>query len=308
MSDQQDSAPEVEAEPVVNAEAQEDTSPQKAKDDNPPQENSKSKAPEEAEEPKEETVEEKLARLERLEQDTQAAKKKISAQRKAYAALQKAAQEKDAKLKEFESLKQSQGPQQPVKPVLDDFESYQDYEAAQEKYVEELADFKAKEKYQSEREKQLQLEAKEAQAKVMRERNANYEAAKKDLIAQVPEFVESEAEFNDYLQQATTPPDIAFAIAEQANSHEEVSVPELIHYFAGNGGENLVLLDEISKMSPLQAAVEIYKVQEQIKSSPKPERKSEPLPKPPQGARGGGAKKKPGSKMSGKELLQWVNS
>lgn len=246
-------------------------------------------APVEAEEPKEETVEEKLARLESLEKKAQDAKKKQNAQRKHIASLQKVADERARQLEELQSQQQNTETLEPKRPDKADYVSLDDYEQAYEKYVEDLSDFKAKSKYQAEREKQLQAEMQQTQIKAQQERSNQYEAQKKSFMEVVPDYVDSEAEFNDYIQQAqgVADPRVQDAIVTQAYRGDGVTVPQLVHYFGGNGGENIGELEEISKLSPNEAAVEIYKIQEKIKSNPTKREKSKPLPKPPQKARGG---------------------
>lgn len=251
--------------------------------------NDEAEAESKGDEPVEETTEDKLARLERLEEKSQAAQKKIKAQRKAYASLQKAAQEKDAKLQEFMTQQQSAESQAPEKPIVDNFETYQEYENAQEKYIDELADYKAKTRYQQEREEQLQKEAEMTRIQAQQERAQQYEAQKKAFIEVAPDYVESEAEVNDYLTEAqkTTDPYVQGAIVDQTYGHDDVSAPELMHYFGANNGERLAELDAISKLTPTRAAVEIYKIQEKLKSHPKKREVSEPKPKPPSRVKGG---------------------
>ena len=294
--------------PVEPIEApQEETSSPEPKEDS--QEDQKEPETPEAEEPKEETPEEKLARLERLEEKTQAAQKKISAQRKHIASLQKAQQERDAKLRELESQQRTETPE-PEKPQLDQYDSYEDYEKATEEYVDKLAEFRAKDKYQKEQQEQLVREAQEARLKTEAERSRQYESQKKTFLEVAPDYVDSEAEFNDYIQTAMqkTDPYVQDAIVTQAYRNEEVSAPELIHYFGANNGANLDELEAISQLRPTEAAVEIYKIQQKLKSHPKKREKVEALPKPPSSVKGSSSKSKSLSSMSGKELLKWASS
>lgn len=233
-------------------------------------------------EPKEETVEEKLARLDALEKKTQAAEKKIMAQRKAYTALQKAAQEKDQKLQEFLSKNETEN--EPQKPVVDDFDTYEEYQKAQDAYVDELAEFKAKKAVVQERQNLLEQERQAAFLKVQAERNSQYEKEKGAFVIDNPDFAHAEEEFNVFVQDAqqTTDPRVQDAVVEQA--YAGGNVPALINYFGSNNGERLSELSEISKLSPARAAVEIYKIQQKLKAiNPVTKKES---PKPPKTVKG----------------------
>lgn len=302
---EQDIATEAPVEAVETAPQEGNTSPE-VKAETPEQDTNN-----EAVEAKEETVEEKLARLESLEKKSQDARKKINAQRKHIASLQKAADERAAKLQEFEAQQHSAESNEPVKPVVDDYETYEDYEKAQSAYVDELANFRAKEAIKKERQELLHREAQEAQLKAQKERSIQYEGQKKAFMEVAPDFVDSEAEFNDYVQQTmgNASPQVLDAIVTQTYNEEGIGAPELIHYFGANGGENLVEFDKISKLNPAQAAVEIYKIQLKLKANPTKREKSEPLPKPPEKVKGsGGSKSKSLSDMSSDELLKWASS
>lgn len=258
-----------------------------------------------------ETPEQELERLRSENKQLESAQKKISAQRKAYASLQKAAEEKDAKLKEFIAQQQStESAQAPKKPDVNDFDSYDEYEKATASYVDELAEFKAKEQVNKERQVAMQLEAQQARLKAQAERSAQYESQKKAFMAENPQYVEAEANFNEYVQQVEqiTDPRVQNAVVNQAYNHSEVPAPVLINYFGANYGENIAELDQISKLSPEAAAVEIYKIQEKLKSNPKPSAKKEPLPKPIAKPKGGGGKTKSLNDMSADELLKWAKS
>lgn len=295
----QDAAPEVEVE--TKPETKDVKAEEKADEVEP------SVNEEVADEPVEESPEEKLKRLEELEERSQATQKKLAAQRKHIASLQKAKQEADAKLNEYIQARQAEENVEPQKPVVDDFDTFEDYQKAQDKYVDDLAEYRAKETVKTERQKQLEEEAKAAQMKAAAERSKDYEAQKAEYVQINPEYALAEEEFNTYIQDAmqTTNPYVQDAIVNQA--YREGNVPALIDYFGGNNGERLEELDAISKMTPPEAAVEIFKIQQSLKKIPEIKKETK-LPKPAARVKPTGSGNKPLSKQSGKDVLKWVNS
>lgn len=244
---------------------------------------------EEIEVPIEEQLEKQKAKAEALE-------KKTARQRAAYAAMQKAMQEKDEQLKEF--LAQKQQVEATKEPVIDDYETH-------DEYVDALAEYRAQKKLTEQREQQLKTEAKIRQEQLMAERNRQYETEKEAFVELVPDYQEAETEFNEHIQtlmqDKTADPWTQDAVVQQA--YRGGNVPALINYFGENGGARLGELDKISRLTPTEAAVEIYKIQQSLKNIPA-KKKEEPQPKPAKTVKSGGSTTKPASKMSGKELLK----
>lgn len=247
-----------------------------------------------------ETPEDKLLRLEK---ENESFKKKTERQKAAYTAVQRKLQEQADKLKELEAKAPQQDELKP--PNWDDYDDH-------EKFNDALADYKAELKLRERDKERLEQEKKDAQVKMQaelaelgRQRTAAYEGMKSSFIEEVPEYENSEKEFAEWSQTVQVPQEVQNAVVNQL--YREDNVPAVIHYFFANGGENSDQLEEISKMSPTEAAVEIYKIQAKLKASPARKKEAE-KPTPPKTVKGSGTGKKTLSQMNSKELMKWANS
>lgn len=196
----------------------------------------------------------------------------------AYRDLQKA---HDAKLEQLRNLEQQVKPPEPLQePKIDDFDSFEDFQKARDEFVSNTAKQKALEEF-----KQSQLQAEQMQ--LAQERDALVKAQETEYLNVNPRYMDSKANFESYSKILQTSPAVEQAIVEQAFKG---SVPQLIDYFGGNDGQNLDKLREIASMSPVEAGIEIYKIQQSLKA---PERKEvKPAPPPANKPKGGGAPKK----------------
>lgn len=221
----------------------------------------------EAEEDKPKTVEERLTaaeeRAQKLEREAEAKQKKIDRQTAAYNELQRALEkerlERQAKVEQVEDNPE---------PKIDDFETYPEYVEALSNHKAELL-IKQKEAEMFERqqaEKQQQLIAE--RASIAQEQEAEY-------LKSNPMYKASKAEFESFTKTAQFAPELENAIVSQVFKG---NVPQIIDYFGANNGENMDELIAMSKMTPVEAGIEIYKIQQKLVTPKKEETK--PLPKP----------------------------
>lgn len=211
---------------------------------------------------------------ETLKRNNKSAEGKIEKQR---AALSQA----NAKIQEMQQqLAQTLKVEAPLEPSIDDFETHEDY-------VEAVSDFKADLKFSQKQEAAKQAELQQRQADLLTEQKKQFDTSEQEYRAANPDYDRAKTELQDFL--VTTPIDgaIGDAIYEAASF---VGVPNVIDYFGGNGGENLAEFEKLSKMSPVGAAYEIFKLGQKL-SGVKPE-KSKPLPKPVKTVSGSGSSKK----------------
>ena len=211
---------------------------------------------------------------EQLKRETEGKQGKIDKQR---AALSQA----NAKIQEMQQqLAQTLKVEAPLEPSIDDFETHDDY-------VEAVSDFKAELKFSQKQEAAKQAELQQRQADLLTEQKKQFDTSEQEYRAANPDYDRAKTELQDFL--VTTPINgaIGDAIYEAAAF---VGVPNVIDYFGGNGGENLAEFEKLSKMSPVGAAYEIFKLGQKL-SGVKPE-KSKPLPKPVKTVNGSGSSKK----------------
>jgi molecular chaperone GrpE (heat shock protein) len=266
---------EVDTSPAAEAPAQNEapTTEENAKAE-PSNENQEAEAVEKAEEP-ELTPEQKV---EQLESKIAEQEKKAERRQAAYRDLQKA---HEKKLQELKKLETQTKPQEPVnEPKVEDFDTFEDFQKARDEYVAETAKQEAIKEFQN---KQLQLE----QQKIALERQTLVQQQEQEYLNVNPNYMASKAEFEQFVKLMDVDPAVERAIVDQTFLG---NVPQTIDYFAGNGGENLDKLREISQLSPPQAAVEVYKIQQSLKA-PKAE-EVKPAPKPAKKPKGGSAPKK----------------
>lgn len=213
-----------------------------------------------------ETVEQKAERLERAHKAMQ---EKIDRQTAAYNSVQRTLQQRTQEYEqELASYRAKQAKPEEKEPVLEDFETLAEFYKARDEYVAN----KTKSAYEKElTEKQMAA----AQAKLLQERESIRVKQEAEYLEINPSYENSKAEVAAFLKISNAGEDMAKAIETQAFKG---NVPALIDYFGSNGGEKLGELQEILRLSPVEAAVEIYKIQQKIGTPKKPEEK--PAPKP----------------------------
>lgn len=271
MSDvAQEAEASVDAQPVPNeAETQDQEIENKAEETDEP-----SPDAEQDNEP-EKTVEDRLADLER---DISSKQKKIDRGTAAYSALNKKHEET---LRELQDLQSKVQAEEPLKePVIDDFETMEEYQKARDEFIEKRTEQSTLQKYQ---ENQLQQQ----QNELVTQRTVARQKQEAEFVVANPDYPIAKQEFDAFVQSANVSPAVANAIADQAFDGD---VAQLIYHFAGNNGENMDKLQEITAMSPIKAGIEIYKIQQTLKAPEKPETK--PLPKPVEKPKGGGKPRK----------------
>lgn len=222
-----------------------------------------------------ETVEEKVARLER---ETAGKQKAIDRKTAAYHDLQKAL---DKQRREFEVLQQTVRQTQPnAEPVIDDFETHEEFDNARIQFhAERLASEKQREQFEMSQRLQEQQASQERAALVQQQEN--------EYLAVNPNYGSSKEEFFSFVKTANVAPEMERAIVDRAIKG---GAPELINYFGSNNGENLGELQKILTLTPVEAGVEIYKIQQGLKTLTKKE--SKPVSAPAQRPKGGGNPKK----------------
>lgn len=235
----------------------------------------------------EKTVEEQL---EELRQDNEAKQKKIDRQTAANSAtmrkLEKEMQEKQA----LEAKINAQEPEQ--EPSIDDFEDFDEYKEALREFAKKSAKQEALKEIAKHNEQAKAQELMQERAKLALEQEAKY-------LEINPNYKASRAEFDAWSKIANISKEVEQAIVIQSFKG---NVPQLIDYFGANSGENIPKLEEISRLSPVEAAVEIYKIQQSLKT-PAPEEKKQP-PKPLNKPKGSGKPRKDLGSMSGDEVLK----
>jgi len=235
----------------------------------------------------EETIEEKASRLEK---EREVDNRKIARQKAANSSL----------LKKIEELKAAQvAPQQAQEdtpPQAEDFETYDDYNNAFIKHeAEKLAQQRIND-FQNDQIKKLEHQKNVEDQRAFLKNEAEYREKN-------PNYDYSREEFQQFLTSTEIKPDVEVAIYSQAK--REGNVAEIINYFGENGGERLSELEGIIALSPVEAAVEIYKIQQALSNAPKATKVKQKLPEPQRPVKGGGARgSKPVTKMSPRELLE----
>lgn len=235
----------------------------------------------------EKTVEERLAEL---EEDTASKQKAIDRKTAAYSSLQKAHEKTLQELQELQSKLQAEEPLK--EPVIDDYETHEDYIKDLREYDRTVG---KREGMQESQEQSLQQQ----QQSLAMERAVIRNKQEADFTTTHPDYPLAKQEFDTFIQSVNAPPALAQAVADQAF---EGDIAQLIYHFAGNNGENMDKLAEISAMSPVKAGIEIYKIQQTLKAPEKPEVK--PAPPPVSKPKGGGKPRKDINSMSGDEVLK----
>lgn len=227
-------------------------------------------------------------RSEKLEKETAGKQGKIDKQRAALT-------QSNDKIQELQSqLAGLQVQQAPVQPNIEEFETHEDY-------VEALSEFKAEARFQTKKQEDLLNQQQQA----LNQRNEQQQSAflkDEQVYRQAnPNYDRAKTEVQDFMRLNPVGGPTGDAIYEQASN--EGGLAEIINYFGDDGGERLPELDRIANLSPVQAAVEIYKIQQSIKAVTPVKEKS--LPKPLKTIKGTskGGPKELSTDMSGKEIL-----
>lgn len=246
----------------------------------------------------EETTDDKLARLER---EAAGRQKKIDRQVAAFNALQDKYKQTVQEREEFSQMLQQKQPE--VEPSLDDTdENGNPKYSTHEEYVEALSDYRADKKLK-ERQEEFQVQQEQIQrGKLMEERLKLRHSQEAEYIADNPMYKTSSVEVDNYLKSLEVNNGTAQAVIDQMYKG---NVPQVIDYFGSNDGENLDELGKINAMTPPEAAVEIYKIQQKI-SSQIVKKENKPKTKPVKVEGGKSASDKSLGKATGTEILDWV--
>lgn len=216
----------------------------------------------EVEEQPEETVEQ---RLERLEKERESLEKKNSRQVAAYNRLQEAL-EKERKERQEALVKADAVDTK--QPNIDDFNTLDEYNEA-------VSDWKAEQKIKAKEAEIAQRQQQENIRKIQEERAKIANEQEVEYLKTNPRYKASKQEFESYIKVANVNPQVEDAIVSMAYKG---NVPQLVDYFGDNNGERLDEFEKITQMSPIDAAIEIYKIQQKLVTPKKTENK--PLPKP----------------------------
>ena len=215
------------------------------------------------EEAPQETVDEKVVRLERENSGMQ---KAIDRKTAAYHSAQKAHEAKLQEIQELQVRLQQDSTKQ--EPNEDDFETYDKYFEAKVNYA---ADKKAETANAAMLEKQKAFEVQKMQA----ERASVLRTQETEFLTINPMYEKSKTEFSGALAALNVHPDVENAIVSTAFKG---NVPQIINYFGANNGENLEQLTAIAGMSPVDAGIEMYKIQQTFVKPVKKETKTATRP------------------------------
>jgi len=221
---------------------------------------------------------------EKLQKTQERDQKKINNQRKALSEQNKQIQAFNAQLAELKKQNVEK------EPTVDDFETFEEYDAARVEYITKQATQEASATVVKQQREQAILQRQTAQkqefdkAEVLyRAKNPEYDTAKESLLAHAQIF--------------PLPQPVISAMEEQAR--DEGMLPDVLAYY----GSNLDEFDALQDKSPMQAAIEVYKVSQRLKVE-KP--KTKPLPKPIKSIKGTAGTKKALGKMSYEELKKTI--
>lgn len=238
------------------------------------------------------TVEEKY---EKLERDVAGKQKKIDRQT---AANRKTLENYEKQRKENERLSaliEQQTPNQ--EPSIDDFETHDEFVNALVDYRADLAVAGKQKEYLA---KQEQLQ----QQTIMNERQALRQTQEVEYMVENPMYKASVNEVDSYIKTLDSSPHTQEAVIAQLY---DGNVPQVIDYFGSNNGEHLEELGDIARMTPPQAAVAVYKIQQKLSLNPT-KRETKTPTKPVNVKKATGTGSKPLDKRSGRDVMDWVNS
>ena len=199
-----------------------------------------------------------------LEDSLSARQNKIDKQRAALSQSNNKIQELQSQLNKLQETKAPEAPNE------NDYETYAEYGEARLKYMVDNQVKLERKQDLIERQSKLQEDRSNAQQaeflkteQTYRQANPNYDRAKKEL--------------QDHITLSPVSGAVGDAIYEQAS--RDGMLPDVINYFGDNSGEKLSEFERISALSPIEAAVEVYKIQQSLKSAPE-KSTVKPLPKP----------------------------
>jgi len=211
------------------------------------------------------TVEEKL---EKAEQDIATKQKKIDRQTAANRKTQQLYEEQRQEREKLAGLIEKQQPDK--EPVIDDFETH-------EEYVDALVKYRSKAEVQKQQQERLLHEEQIRDEQVNTERLQLRTSQETEFIVDNPMYKAAANEVDIYVKELgnTAPGTTQEAVIAQLYRG---NVPQVINYFGANNGENLSELGDLSRLSPPEAAVEIYKIQQKLGAPTKKETKPSPTP------------------------------
>lgn len=180
-------------------------------------------------------------------------------------------------------------------PVLDDYESH-------DEYVDAVATFRAKALVTKERQNMIAEQQKANDQVVMNERIKLRHEQEATYMVDNPLYKTSVVEVDSYIKTLESTAPVQEAVIGQLYRG---NVPEIINYFGSNNGENLSELGRISSLTPPEAAVEIYKIQQKLAATPS-KKETKPKTTPVTTKKGGPRSDKSLAKSDGKEILDWV--
>ena len=199
------------------------------------------------------------AKADKLEKKLASEQAKIGRQRAALSQLQ---EKQEQEKRQAEAVKPVEALN--AEPNENNYETYDEYEAARVTYFKSQGRNEAlKESYEQNAKQQQAIKDMEFQKVEQTYRQSN------------PVYDDAKAEVINHYAIAPVPEAVGSAISEIAERGN--GLPELINYFGENGGERLGELEIISRMSPVEAAVEVYKIQKSLSAEPA---KAKPTPKP----------------------------
>lgn len=224
-----------------------------------------------------ETVEE---RAERLSHENKAMQKSIDRKTASFRQREKNYQQK---LQELEANQTEIAQQKPAEePKIEDFDTHAEY-------VDAVAEHKAKSMLKERQQKQLLDQQKAEATKIAQERENIREEQESEYILENPHYEASKEEFASFVEAGGISPQVEQAFVYQAFKG---NVPEIIDYFGSNNGERMEELEAISKMHPIEAAVEVYKIQNGLSKTPKVKEDKKPAAKPLKKVKGSAAPRK----------------
>lgn len=204
-------------------------------------------------------------KIETLEKEVASKQKAIDRKTAAFHDMQRAHDRKMQELKALEAKVQTDAPQE---PKIDDFDTFEEFDKARVNFINE----QAKQSVQKEfLEQQKQVQAQQ-QMQARMDLRATQEA---EYIQSNPNYRASVAELDGFFKTAQISDGVGEAVLDVVY---EGNVPQIIDYFGRNNGENLDKLAQIARMSPVKAAIEVYKIQQSLTAPASKERKQPPKP------------------------------
>lgn len=235
-------------------------------------------------------------KLEKLEEALEARQKKINRQTKASSEQLKKIEQLNRRLQELEA--QQQAAPEKGEPVDGDYETYEEYDKAR-------IDYFVNQKVTAMQKQMLEQQQKEQLNQIMQQRESKVAQEEAALLKVSPQYTASKNEFQVHLntleQTGAITPHVGEAIVTQAHKG---NVAEIINYFGADGGANLDELTHIASLTPVEAAIEIYKIQQKLGAKTPVKKETKPLPKPTGKPKAGGGTKKTLDNMSGDEALK----